>query len=240
MIRRCNKNNMKKVTSYKLQVTRKSKSHSLATCHLPLATDSGYTLLFAMIVASIVLALGVSILTISRKEFILSSSATQSTNAFYAADSGLGCAEYWANTSGPNEFATSTTVTQTNMTCSSSGSQITVYVCKSGDSQCSDPYLDNKAPTDISDNSSGTYEFTFYVPFSTDGTLTNYSCAAVTVDRYYSKNPNLSNIEYPYTDITSAGFNIGWHQTSTSGVPLKGDCSTISPKKVNRTIELTY
>jgi len=59
--------------------------------------DGGYTLLFAMIVASIVLALGVSLLTISRKEFVLSSNATQSTDAFYAADSGVGCAEYWDN-----------------------------------------------------------------------------------------------------------------------------------------------
>src|ERR1035441_7931257 len=73
---------------------------------IPNHYSSGYTLLFAMIVASVVLAIGVSILTVSRKEFVLSSSATHSTNSFYAADSGIGCAEYWDNSSSEN-FSTS-------------------------------------------------------------------------------------------------------------------------------------
>ncbi|HEY9583749.1 MAG TPA: hypothetical protein VJI66_02190 [Candidatus Paceibacterota bacterium] len=56
--------------------------------------NKGYTLLFAVLVSSLVLSIGISILTISRKEFLLSSSARDSTSAIYAADSGLECALY--------------------------------------------------------------------------------------------------------------------------------------------------
>ncbi len=66
--------------------------------------NNGYTLLFAVLVSSVVLAIGISILTISKKEFLLASSARESTYAFYAADSGRECAIY--NDNGTN-FSTS-------------------------------------------------------------------------------------------------------------------------------------
>ena len=66
--------------------------------------QQGYTLLFAIIITTIVLAVGVSILTIARKEVLLSSGARESQIAIYMADNGLECAAYWeAN----NYFATS-------------------------------------------------------------------------------------------------------------------------------------
>lgn len=54
-------------------------------------TDKGYTLLFAVIVSSIVLSIAAFILAISRKQFILASAARDSTMAIYAADSGIQC-----------------------------------------------------------------------------------------------------------------------------------------------------
>ena len=66
--------------------------------------EKGYTLLFAVLVSSLVLAIGISILNVSKKEFLLATSARDSSEAFYAADSGLECAVYndvatsnWAN-----------------------------------------------------------------------------------------------------------------------------------------------
>ncbi len=56
--------------------------------------SKGYTLLFAVIVASVTLAIGVSILTISKKEFLLSSAARESSISFYVADAGFECAMY--------------------------------------------------------------------------------------------------------------------------------------------------
>ncbi|MDE2040942.1 MAG: hypothetical protein KGI59_00945 [Patescibacteria group bacterium] len=52
----------------------------------------GYTLLFAIIVSSIVLSVAAFILEISRKQFILSTASRDSTVAIYAADTGIQCA----------------------------------------------------------------------------------------------------------------------------------------------------
>ena len=205
--------------------------------------DGGYTLLFAMIVASIVLALGVSLLTISRKEFVLSSNATQSTDAFYAADSGVGCAEYWDNNNS-YEFATDTTEVPATIYCSDSEqNNLKVYLCSSNPAEdlngkCSDASLGANLPVPLGDIGN-TYQFTFYVPYLTDGVGNNYSCAAVSLEKYYKSDPAL-NAEHRYTDITSAGYNIGYNITSNTANPGVPDCSSVSPKKVNRTIELTY
>lgn len=56
--------------------------------------NNGYTLLFAVLVSALVLAIGISILTIAKKEFLLATSARDSSLAFYAADSGIECAAY--------------------------------------------------------------------------------------------------------------------------------------------------
>jgi Tfp pilus assembly protein PilX len=57
--------------------------------------QNGFTLLFATLVASLLLSLGISILDITLQNYILSSTGRESQYAFYAADSGLECALYW-------------------------------------------------------------------------------------------------------------------------------------------------
>ncbi len=57
-----------------------------------ISTKKGYTLLFSVIVASVVLAIAVFIIQTSRKQILLSSVWRDSTKAFYAAESGLQCA----------------------------------------------------------------------------------------------------------------------------------------------------
>lgn len=54
--------------------------------------QNGYTLLFSIIVASVVLSIAAFILSVSRKQFILSSVSRDSTRAIYAADSAMQCA----------------------------------------------------------------------------------------------------------------------------------------------------
>lgn len=52
----------------------------------------GYTLLFSIIVSSVVLSIAAFILSVSRKQFILASISRDSTMAIYAADSAIQCA----------------------------------------------------------------------------------------------------------------------------------------------------
>jgi hypothetical protein len=56
----------------------------------------GFTLLLASLIASILLAVGLSMFTIAQKEIILSGLGRESQYAFYAADAGTECALYWA------------------------------------------------------------------------------------------------------------------------------------------------
>jgi len=56
--------------------------------------SNGYTLLFAVLVAALVLAIGISILNISKKEFILATSSRDSSQAFYSADAAIECGVY--------------------------------------------------------------------------------------------------------------------------------------------------
>ncbi|MEM9336364.1 MAG: hypothetical protein AAGA35_00725 [Patescibacteria group bacterium] len=59
--------------------------------------ESGFVLLMTVIIVSIVLAIGLSILEISLKELQLSSLTRESEEAFHASNAGLECVRYWRN-----------------------------------------------------------------------------------------------------------------------------------------------
>ncbi|MFA6536172.1 MAG: hypothetical protein WC250_02590 [Candidatus Paceibacterota bacterium] len=56
---------------------------------------SGFTMLFAVLISGVLMAIGISIFNISIKEVRLSSTARDSNLAFYASDTGRECAIYW-------------------------------------------------------------------------------------------------------------------------------------------------
>ena len=67
----------------------------------------GITLLIAVLTSSLLLAITLSIFSITIKELQISASSRESHKAFYAADAGIECALYWDFVK--NAFATSTT-----------------------------------------------------------------------------------------------------------------------------------
>lgn len=69
--------------------------------------NKGFTLLLAVLISSIILAISLSIFGIIIREIALSTSARESRLALYAADSGIDCAIYWDFEI--DAFATSTT-----------------------------------------------------------------------------------------------------------------------------------
>lgn len=66
----------------------------------------GFAMLFAVLVSSVLLSIGLSIFNLTVKELLLSSSGRESQFAFYAADSGTECVLYW-DFKGQDIFATS-------------------------------------------------------------------------------------------------------------------------------------
>jgi len=70
----------------------------------------GYTLLFAVLLSSMVLSISVSVLNLARKEIILSSSARESSAAIYIADGAIDCAVAYDNAQKFNSEADETIV----------------------------------------------------------------------------------------------------------------------------------
>ncbi len=61
-------------------------------------TQSGFTLLFSILVATMVVAIGATIISIAIRQTILSGTSRESQYAFYAANTVLECAYYWDTT----------------------------------------------------------------------------------------------------------------------------------------------
>ncbi len=57
--------------------------------------NAGFTLLFAALVTSLLLSVGLAIFNITLQQFLLASSGRESQFAFYAADSGVECGLYF-------------------------------------------------------------------------------------------------------------------------------------------------
>lgn len=149
----------------------------------------GYTLLFSVLVSSIVLAVGISILTISKKEFLLSSSARESIVAFYAADSGLECGIF--NDSSGN-FSTTTEI-DAKVKCFGE-----VLINPTKDLKDTFSYVSSES------GSVGT--FTFHV-----NKTGSSACAVVSVRKYIKDYLGEDTI---FTQIISDGYNLGWNSTA--------------------------
>ena len=70
-------------------------------------------MLFAVLVSSVLLSIGISIFSLTVKELTLSASGRESQFSFYAADTGAECALYW-DIKGIDVFATSTSLRSPN------------------------------------------------------------------------------------------------------------------------------
>lgn len=74
--------------------------------HFHHSQQRGFALIIAVILTSVVLALGMALLDVSYKQVLLSSSAKNSQYAFYNADSALECALYYDQQQGAFYFGT--------------------------------------------------------------------------------------------------------------------------------------
>ena len=91
----------------KLQKTKKYSSLKVNETNklTKLKAQKGFALLYSVLIASVLLAIGLAIFNITIKELLLSSLGRDSQFAFYAADTGAECALFWDFKG--NSFATS-------------------------------------------------------------------------------------------------------------------------------------
>ena len=195
-------------------------------------TKSGFTLFVAMVVASLLLAVGFSIGNIILKQLLLSGSGKDSQVAFYAADAGAECAQFWDTKSstgvalsGDGPFATSTKVEDTSIVCGSGAVTASKQV-------------DGILPQDQKFSTT-----TLVVNYSdSQSTLSNptenyKACAVVLVAKGFEPDPNNPTTEIPFTRITSRGYNAPYSPAS-GGTPA--GCVTSDPRTVERGIVVQY
>jgi len=90
-----------------------SKASKLESLHSTLYTQRssrGFTLLLAVLISSILIALGSAIFDLVSKQILLSSAGRESQFAFYAADTGIECGLYWDYVQ--NAFSSTSPMTQ--------------------------------------------------------------------------------------------------------------------------------
>lgn len=91
-------------------------------------SEAGFTLLLSILITGVILAIGLAVLNITLKEFILSSIARESAVALNAADAGMECALYWDRSSNGDRFD----VDASSSVISCMGSAVTVTGSESG------------------------------------------------------------------------------------------------------------
>jgi hypothetical protein len=177
--------------------------------------EKGYALLFAVLVASVVLGVGVSILNIARKEILLTTGAAQSQYAFAAADAGYECAVYQDyQKSAFNSTSTSGTFSLSPSSCGAifSGTTPSAY-----------------SPTvTITSSGGNVFNFNFNVPVSING-----ACASVSVQKTYTIVGTSTKVA---TSVLSDGFNVGLEGTTTTSA----DCNAYNQSKVERALLASY
>ncbi len=211
---------------------------------IPGQSQKGYTLLFAVLLSSLLLAVGLSILNISRKESILASAARESQIALYAADTAVECATYFSQnlSGGTVVFATPNIsndpsnhtfdpATYDPLAPISPGAPAAVeFVCKG---QTVTPTTEGTVMTpNVSPNNQAAYRYTFYLNLSNG---TEKACAEVKVLSglvYNEAASDESDFEnyVPQIRIEARGYNAGWNGTN---------CLGASVKKVERAIRVT-
>ena len=187
-------------------------------------TTKGYTLLFAVIVSMLVLSIGTFILSVSRKEAILASSARDSIYALYSADSGIECAIEHLDVlaSSTNSIVTGATI--------SCGTQTSIPVTPTG------PNYDL-----LSRTTQGTSTFSLYTgpgefkpgqqSQSGMSSCASTSVSYVTTDASYDASGAVTTATSTVITVFTRGYNIGYQAA--------GNCDASSPRKVERALQYT-
>ena len=176
----------------------------------------GFTVLFAVLVSSLVLAIGLGIVSITLKEIQLSGAGRDSELAFYAADSGSECAFYW-DLKGDN-FATFTVSgSSINGSLKCAGGQILANNTSPATATSPGGDLGTVSPEDSTHT---TTTFWVYMSSNSGGTVDKTQpCAEVKVIK------DISDPNKILTTIDSRGYNT---------------CEASNPRRLERGYQISY
>jgi len=175
----------------------------------------GFVLLFAVLVSTLVLSVGISVISIALKQVVLSGSGRDSQYAFYAANTGAECATYWDLASSSVFYTNSNPATKDlNIKCL--GMRIT-----DEDLTCN-PDI-NSDQGWCSGLSGGFYQTKFRIKYDNDGIVAadrKPYCADVIVKKQIGVDNLVST-----TTVTSHGYNT---------------CDSTNARRIERALEFSY
>ncbi len=151
--------------------------------------NSGYTLLFAVLTAALVLGVSTFILGVSRKQYALSSAARSSMYSFYAADSGIECIISGINQ--PSAYS---------LLLATSSSAFTF--------RCADQDLSMTYNMSVTSGSKQTWEASTTIGFSSSGAPASkplWGCASVVIDQSWDNSSG--DYQLAGETVTSRGYN---------------------------------
>jgi len=190
---------------------------------MKISTKKGYTLLFAVIVSVLVLSIAAFILSVSRKQAILASSARDSIYAFYAADSGLECAV-------ENLAQLAVKVPGSTITC---GNSVNIPVISSGNTDTAGAASFSMLTGNGSSFTGSSNQSSQSGAASCASTLVSYVTTNATYD---PTTGDVKDATSTVVTVVTRGYNIGW-KPGVGAVP--GDCSVPGSRKVERALQYT-
>ncbi len=182
---------------------------------------SGFTLFVAMIVSSLLLAVGFSIGNIILKQLLLSGSGKDSQIAFYAADSGIECAEFWdtKDASGNPLVVEGPFATSTSLTSLACGPSATSTLTKVPGSPTGDVSVDETS--------------TLVIDYS-DLAEAYKACAIVKIEKGFATTTiDAEPVLLPFTRLTARGYNSSYNSST-------GECDISNKRTVERGLYVQY
>ncbi|MFM2374412.1 MAG: hypothetical protein RLZZ234_407 [Candidatus Parcubacteria bacterium] len=169
--------------------------HTNTGVHKQHTPQRGFALLVAVLISSVVLAVGLSMLNITLKQYIFSGTGRESEIAFYAADAGMECALYFDTSTAGGVFDLSAT---------------------GGSFSCMD-----QSTTAPAGGTSGVAK-TFVFEWNTSGQTV---CTKIAITKYYSATNPVSmgaagtcDARATCTQVESRGYNRGCNGLSSARV----------------------
>ena len=186
--------------------------------------QKGFVLLFAVLISTLVLAVGISMISIALKQVVLSGSGRDSEYAFYASNTGAECATYWDLAS--SSVFTTATIPGANVRCLGHAlaskwtldNGILVAGALETTSTCNPNSADPSTDQDwcFYDNGSDLKIAKFRIAYSDKP-----YCADVIVKKDIDTTTGL----VATTTVTSRGYN---------------SCDTANPRRIERALEFSY
>jgi Tfp pilus assembly protein PilX len=185
----------------------------------------GFVMLFAVLISTLVLAVGISMISIALKQVVLSGSGRDSQYAFYVANTGAECATYW-DLASSSVFRTNSNQATTDNGVKCLGMTITDTNLNATGEICNDQLNNYQQWCSWVDGSS-TYKTKFRISYEHPGIDTDDKrpyCADVIVSK----------------EIISGGPSDGLVGTTTVTSRGYNTCDEANSRRIERALEFSY